>query len=83
MHSLHLVEEGCSDVVKMAQQSEQASLLLVVPNLNLVIVTPGHKQRLVRVKINTSDRTWTMETNIRIYGELYCLDSYKLNFTSL
>ena len=57
------MEEGCSDVVEMAQQSEQASLLLVVPKFDLIIVTPGHKQRLVRVKINASDRTWTSGTN--------------------
>ena len=74
------MEEGCSDVVKMAQQSEQASLLLVIPNLDLVIVTPGHKQRLVGVKINSSDRTWTRATNTGIYVLLnkhthksYCL----------
>ena len=62
------MEEGCSDVVKMAQQSEQASFLLVIPNFDLVIVTPGHKQRLIRVKIDASDRTWSKGTNnIRIY----------------
>ena len=80
MHSVHLVEEGCSDVVKMAQQSKQASLLLVVPNLDLVIIAPGHKQRLVRVKINTSDRTWSMETNTRIY---ILLNKNHVNCTAL
>ena len=53
----YLMEEGCSDIVEMTQQSEETSLLLVVPDLDLVIITSGDKQRLVRVKINATNRT--------------------------
>ena len=51
------MEEGCPDVVEMAKESEQTPLLLVVPNLDLVVIAPGDKQRLVGVKINASNRT--------------------------
>ena len=41
------MEECCPDVVKMAEEGEQTPLLLVVPDFDLIIVTSGHKQRLV------------------------------------
>ena len=53
----YLMEEGCPDVVEMAKESKQTPLLLVVPNLDLVVVAPRDKQRLVGVKINASNRT--------------------------
>merc|ERR1719348_2118318 len=49
-----VVEEGGADVVQVAQQGEDAPALLVVPHLDLVVVTPAHEQRLLLVKVNPS-----------------------------
>lgn len=52
-----MVEEHRSHVVQVTVQGEEAAPGLVRPNLDLVIVTPGHEQWLSTVKINTSDRS--------------------------
>jgi hypothetical protein len=49
------VEKHCAHIIQMTIQCEQASPSLVVPDLNLVIITSGHKQGLGRVEINASD----------------------------
>ena len=41
-----VVEEDGSDVVQVAVECEQASSSLVGPNLDLVVVAPGHEERL-------------------------------------
>jgi hypothetical protein len=50
------VEEHCAHIIQVTVQCEQAPPSLVVPDLNLVIITSGHKQGLGRVEINASDR---------------------------
>ena len=54
---MYLMKESCSDVVKVTQQSEEAALLLVVPDFDLIVVAPGDKQRLVRVEVYATHRT--------------------------
>jgi len=38
-----VVELDCADVVKVAMESEEAAVRLVVPHLDLVIVTSGYE----------------------------------------
>lgn len=45
-----LMEHSGPDVIQMTQQGEDASSLLVVPNLDLVIVAAGNEQRLLIVE---------------------------------
>jgi hypothetical protein len=52
-----MMEKRRPYVVQMAEQCEQTFLLLVIPNLYFIIITSGHKQRLVGVEIDASN--WT------------------------
>lgn len=52
------MEENRSHIIQVAIQCEQAPPGLVVPNLDLVIVTSGHKQGLGWVEVNTAN--WTI-----------------------
>ena len=53
-----MVKEHCSNVIQVTMQSEETSTLLVVPNFDLVVVTPGDEQRLRGVKCDTSYGTF-------------------------
>jgi hypothetical protein len=46
-----------TNVIEMSQQSKEASAQLVVPNFDLVIVSSADNERLVQVKIHSTDRT--------------------------
>lgn len=50
------MEEHRSHVVQMAVEREETSPSLVAPDLDLVIVSSGHEQRLSLVEIDTPDR---------------------------
>lgn len=52
-----LMEHSGPDVIEMTQQGEDASTLLVVPNLDLVIVAPGNEQRLLIVETYATYRS--------------------------
>eukprot|EP00117_Sycon_ciliatum_P042067 scpid19236/ scgid30660/ len=52
-----MVEFGRSHIIQMTEESEQASLHFVIPDLDLVIVSSGNKQWLVAVKINSTNRS--------------------------
>eukprot|EP00967_Tisochrysis_lutea_P014290 scaffold16053_cov21-Tisochrysis_lutea.AAC.1 len=45
-----------ADVVQVAQQREQAASKLIVPDLDFVIITTGHKQGLRAVEVHPSHR---------------------------
>jgi len=51
------VEEHSADIVKVPGECEQTLSLLVVPHLDLVVITTGNKQRLGVVESHTTDRT--------------------------
>lgn len=50
------MEENGSHVVQVAIQGEKTSPSLVAPDLNLVIISSGHKEGLGRVEVNASNR---------------------------
>jgi hypothetical protein len=52
-----VVEEDGADIVEMAVEGEEAATSLERPDLDLVIVTTGHEERLCLVEIDTSYRT--------------------------
>ncbi|KAH3668498.1 hypothetical protein OGAPHI_002252 [Ogataea philodendri] len=52
-----MVEKHGSDVVQVAVQSEQTFPGLQRPNLDGVVVTTRHENRLRWMEINSSDRT--------------------------
>lgn len=43
-----------ANVVQMTQQGEQATTQLVVPHLDLVVVTSGHEEGLRFVEVNST-----------------------------
>ena len=49
------VELDRADVVQVPQQGEQAAAQLVVPNLDLVVVSPTAEQGLCRMEIDATD----------------------------
>ena len=49
------MEHSRPDVVKMAQQREDAAPLLVIPHFDLVIVSSRDKKRLLFVEVHSSD----------------------------
>jgi len=55
---IFMVEKGGTDVIQMSQQSEYATLLLIVPHLDLVIVASGHKKGLLVVEADST--YWTI-----------------------
>ena len=55
------MELNCSHVVQMALECEHALLDLIVPNLDHVIITSGHKHRLGIMETNSSDRPYQHE----------------------
>jgi len=48
----------CSDVIHVPLKREEAppGRILVVPDLNQIIITSGHKERLLQVKIDSTYR---------------------------
>jgi len=51
------MELHCSNVVQVTLQGEHALLGLVVPHLDQVVVTSGHKHWLRIMEANSSDRS--------------------------
>jgi hypothetical protein len=54
------METDSTDVVEMAFEKKHLSLGFVVPADNFVIVTSGDEERLVRMEVDATDRTWKM-----------------------
>ena len=52
-----VVEKHCAHIIQVSSESELASTSLVVPHLDLVVVSCRHKQRLRGMESNTADRT--------------------------
>jgi hypothetical protein len=52
-----VVELDGTDVVEVPEEGEQTAPKLVVPNFDLVVVTPGHNQRLDFVKVHSPNGT--------------------------
>lgn len=52
-----MVEENRPHVVQMPIERKQTSASLVAPNLDLVIISAGHEQRLRLVEINATNGT--------------------------
>ena len=52
------MELNCANVVKMTCQSEEALLSLVVPNLDLMIVTTTDEKWLSFMKTDAPNRTY-------------------------
>jgi hypothetical protein len=50
-----MVEEDGSNVIQVSRQGEHASLRVVVPNLDPVVIPARHKHRLGLVEIDPSD----------------------------
>mmetsp|Transcript_11249 Transcript_11249/g.32344 ORF Transcript_11249/g.32344 Transcript_11249/m.32344 type:complete len:424 (-) Transcript_11249:228-1499(-) len=46
-----------ADVIQVAQQCEEAASELVIPDLDLVVITSGHDERLLQVEIHTAHGT--------------------------
>jgi hypothetical protein len=55
-----MVELHSANVVEVTKQSKQATSFLIVPHLDLVIVATRDEQRLIWVKADTSNRTYTL-----------------------
>lgn len=51
-----MVEEDSSHVVQVAVQGEKAPPSLMVPDLDLVVVTAGHEEGLGRVEVDAANR---------------------------
>jgi hypothetical protein len=51
-----VVEEDGADIVEMPSEGEETLALLVVPHLDLVVVTTGTEDGLRRVKADTTNR---------------------------
>lgn len=51
------MEENRAHIIQVAVQCEETPPGLVVPDLDLVVITAGHEQGLRRVEVNASDRT--------------------------
>ena len=47
-----------TNVVQVAHQREQAAAQLVIPDLDLVVITARHKQRLRGMKVDATN--WTL-----------------------
>mmetsp|Transcript_61092 Transcript_61092/g.171174 ORF Transcript_61092/g.171174 Transcript_61092/m.171174 type:complete len:225 (+) Transcript_61092:1764-2438(+) len=58
------MELNSSDVIQVSQQCEKTSSELVVPYFDFVIVTAGDNQRLVEVKIHTSNGSFVLFESI-------------------
>lgn len=52
-----MVEKDRPHVVQVAVEREQTSPCLVAPDLDLVVITTGHEQRLRLVEIDASHRS--------------------------
>jgi len=52
------MEESSPNVIQMSQQSEQASLLFVVPNFDFVIITTRDEKWLLCMEVNSTN--WTI-----------------------
>jgi hypothetical protein len=52
-----MVEVHSANVIDVPKEVEQATPLLVVPDLDLVIISTGHKEGLGVVECNSSHRT--------------------------
>jgi len=50
-----MVELHSANVIKVPMKCEEAALSLVVPDLNLIIITSGHEERLRGVEVDASD----------------------------
>lgn len=51
------MEEDGSNIVQVSVQGKQASPRLIRPDLDLIIVTARHEERLSLVEVNSSDRS--------------------------
>lgn len=49
------MEENGAHVIQVTVQCEKTPPSLIVPDLDLVVITAGHKQGLGRVKVDASD----------------------------
>jgi hypothetical protein len=49
-----VVEEDGANIVEMAVEGKEAATSLERPDLDLVIITTGHEERLCLVEIDTS-----------------------------
>ena len=54
---IFVMEHRGSDVVKMTQEGEDTSPLFIVPDLDLVVITSRHKQRLLLVEVHPTHRS--------------------------
>ena len=59
-----MVKEDGANVVQVAVEGEQAAALFPVPNLYLVVVSTRDKERLGRMKMNASHRTYVSELDV-------------------
>ena len=50
-----MVEEYSPNVIQMAIEGEETSSALIRPDLDLVVITPGHEERLCLVEVYASD----------------------------
>jgi len=53
-----MVEENCTNIVDVSSEGCSGFLVLVIPYLDLVVVSSRAKHRLRQVKGYTSDRAW-------------------------
>ena len=51
-----MVKGDCPNIVQVSVEREEAPPCLVRPHLDLVIITPGHKEWLCFVEINPANR---------------------------
>jgi hypothetical protein len=51
-----MMEEYCANIIQMSSQGEQASLGIVVPNFDSVIISSRYEHRLCLMKVYTSNR---------------------------
>ena len=49
-----MMEEHRPHIIQMPIQREQTSTRLIRPHLDLVVISPGHKQRLCLVEVDPS-----------------------------
>jgi len=55
-----MMELYCADVVQVAKKGEEATPQLVVPYLNLIVITSRDEQRLRLVEVDATDRAFML-----------------------
>jgi hypothetical protein len=51
------MELNCSNVIQVPQECKETTAELVVPNFDFVVIATGNNQRLMEVKVHTTDRS--------------------------